>query len=681
MAVEPGTIFAGYLIRRRIGAGGMGAVYLAGHPRLPMDIALKILDPDLGRDSDARARFHREAEIAARLRHPNIVQVYDRGSEGEHLWIAMDYIDGPDAGQLLRTGPLDPHATVDLIAQAARALDYAHRNGVLHRDIKPANLLVASNGEPRNHLYLTDFGIARSLDDTATLTTSIRATLAYAPPELLAGEPLDQRADVYSLGGTLYHLLTGALPYPRNNLAAVMHAHLQEPPPRPSALRPYLPTALDEVIAIALAKDRTLRFPTCTALADAARSVLRPPPPVDEIRGSPHPLTPPPSSITPPPGYVAAPPTEITPPPGYSAAPPTRITPPPIHLTEPPPRSVFTRRRLLTGAGVAAPVVAAAVGIPLLVRASRDDPPDTRYGVSGDALLSDGATKLRSVAFHPGGSIIATGSMDGSVQLWDSFTRATVGAPLTGHSGTVASVAFDSEGATLVSAGADAALRVWNTRTRKQIGLTLTSHTASLTAAAFVPGRSVVATAGSDTTVLLWDTGTGGRIGEPITGNRAGITALAVSPDGATLATASRDGATRLWNIQSGKQIGTIGDSSAAVYTVAFDRTGSLLAVGGSENATQMFRTDTRTPDGDPYLGKWSVSCVAFSPTDDIFAAVDDLGSLQLWSHRTRTRLGDPMKGHDSAITSICFSPDGATLASVAADTSLCLWNIRHRLQ
>ncbi|MBL1074032.1 protein kinase [Nocardia sp. 2] len=270
--VEPGTVFAGYIVHRRIGAGGMGTVYLARHPRLPIDVALKVLDPALGRTPQDRARFEREADIAARMRHPHIVPVHDRGAEGDYLWIAMDYVDGCDAAQLLERGPLPPAVAIDIVAQAADALDHAHTHRVLHRDIKPANLLIATVNH-RKHVYLSDFGISRLMDDTAS-ATAVRASFAYAAPELLTGDPVDERADLYSLGATLYHLLTGRVPFPRRSLAAVMHAHLNETPPPLADHRPDLPATLDEVLHRALSKAPGERFPSGRALAVAARKAL-----------------------------------------------------------------------------------------------------------------------------------------------------------------------------------------------------------------------------------------------------------------------------------------------------------------------------------------------------------------------------------------------------------------------
>jgi serine/threonine-protein kinase len=269
-------MFAGFTIDRVLGAGGMGTVYLARHPRLERHVALKILNDAFAVDPATRAAFDREAALAARLDHPNIVTVHDRsGPEDPALWLSMRYIPGGDANTLLAATPtgIPVEQAVDLIADAAAALDHAHSHGVLHRDVKPANLLIES--DPRHGLraLLTDFGIARTLDDTVTLS-SIAASFPYTAPERFQGLPADHRADVYSLGCTLYQLLTGEIPFPRPSQAAMMAAHLNDPPPAPSRIRAGLPAGLDAVITTALAKTPADRYPTCNDLAAAAAHAL-----------------------------------------------------------------------------------------------------------------------------------------------------------------------------------------------------------------------------------------------------------------------------------------------------------------------------------------------------------------------------------------------------------------------
>ncbi|MEC3917975.1 serine/threonine-protein kinase [Nocardia sp. CDC160] len=279
--LAPGEVVAGYRIERVLGVGRMGTVYLARHPRLPRRDALKILTPAFGADEALEARFRREAELAGRLDHPNIVAIYDHGSDGEKLWIAMQFVDGQDAAELLGTGhdKLTPERAVTIVAGAAHGLDEAHRVGLVHRDVKPANILIEYRPDGTDRALVADFGIARPTADSAEITAadSVRATLAYAAPEQIRGDALDHRADVYALGCTLYHLLTGTVPFPRESPAAVMHAQLTAPPPRPSRTDPAIPGALDAVVARAMAKDPNQRYQSCGELAKAATAALRTP--------------------------------------------------------------------------------------------------------------------------------------------------------------------------------------------------------------------------------------------------------------------------------------------------------------------------------------------------------------------------------------------------------------------
>ena len=257
----------------------MGPVHLAHHPHLPRLVALKLLNPALTDNEDVRARFLREADVVARLEHNNIVTVHDRGTHDDQLWIAMQYIEGADAAEPLRNGPMQPDRAVRIVGETADALDYAHELGVLHRDVKPANILLARprGGKPERVL-LADFGIAKALDETGGLTRTgtLLASLQYAPPEQLdATTTLDFRVDVYSLGVTLFHLLTGTLPYPGTTAAQLIHGHLSLPIPRASLHVPgQVPPGLDAVIERAMAKNRNDRYGSCGELARDARLAL-----------------------------------------------------------------------------------------------------------------------------------------------------------------------------------------------------------------------------------------------------------------------------------------------------------------------------------------------------------------------------------------------------------------------
>jgi serine/threonine protein kinase, bacterial len=268
---DAGTIFAGYTIVRRLGSGGMGEVYLARHPRLPREDALKVLRPEVSADGEYRERFHREADIAATLFHPHIVGVHDRGEFERQLWISMDYVDGTDAGGLQHDRYPEgmPAAEVaEIVAAVADALDYAHQRNLLHRDVKPANILVA---KADRRILLADFGIARWVDDPSGLTATNMTvgTVSYAAPEQLMGEQLDGRADQYALAATAYHLLTGSPPFHHSNPAVVISQHLSATPPVIGDRRPDL-AALDPVLVKALAKNPDDRFERC---ADFARAL------------------------------------------------------------------------------------------------------------------------------------------------------------------------------------------------------------------------------------------------------------------------------------------------------------------------------------------------------------------------------------------------------------------------
>lgn len=284
-----GDSFAGYLVEGVLGQGGMGTVYRARHPRLPRLVALKLLHRAVSEDEELRRRFELEANVVARLDHPGIVGIYDRGTQDGHLWISMQYIAGTDAARVdPRTAP--PGHVVQIIADTADALDYAHGRGVLHRDIKPANILLSEQTSGRGpRAVLTDFGIARLLDaDTKlTATGTFTATLAYASPEQLSGEQVDHRADQYSLACTLFTLLAGQTPYPATNPGQIVAGHITKPVPRLSDRRPDLPASLDAVIGRAMAKPRHERFASCSEFAEATVAALSGRPAVLGSRTSP----------------------------------------------------------------------------------------------------------------------------------------------------------------------------------------------------------------------------------------------------------------------------------------------------------------------------------------------------------------------------------------------------------
>jgi len=337
MEFNAGDVVGGYTVVSVLGSGGMGTVYRATNPTLPRSDALKILSAEFSRDDQFRARFQREADVAATLDHPNIVAVYTRGEFNGQLWIAMQYVPGSDADRELKAGTMTPQRAAHVITEVAKALDYAHRRGIMHRDVKPANFLIspAEHDSDDERVFLADFGIARALDDAAHLTTdgTVMASVAYAAPEVLTGIGVDRRADIYSLGCSLFRMLTNKGPYSGlpGGLAAMAAAHMTAPPPRVTDLVPGLPRALDDVIARAMAKDPAQRYQTARELADAASAAI-----ADTTTAIPRSTLTQEWSTPPPMGAAPRPPTYNTPPAGVGAhSGPAAITYPTGHFSGP----------------------------------------------------------------------------------------------------------------------------------------------------------------------------------------------------------------------------------------------------------------------------------------------------------------------------------------------------------
>ncbi|WP_280415426.1 serine/threonine-protein kinase [Nocardia carnea] len=279
MALPPGAVIGGYRIERILGSGGMGSVYLGQHPSLPRQDAIKVLSEELTNDPEFRARFEREGSLAAGLDHPNIVPVYNRGEEHGLLWIAMKFVPGTDASEEAQRGPavMTVQRALRIISEVGKGLDYAHRRRLLHRDIKPANFLLSNSpDDDEERVLLTDFGVAKSVEDGQDLTATgkFMATIAYASPEQLLGQQIDYRSDIYSLGCSFYRLLTGQNPYPSTVPAMVMMGHLNETPPQISAVRRDLPPALDHVFAKVLAKNPAHRYGSCRDFVADAEAAL-----------------------------------------------------------------------------------------------------------------------------------------------------------------------------------------------------------------------------------------------------------------------------------------------------------------------------------------------------------------------------------------------------------------------
>lgn len=265
--LRPGAAFGPYQVIADIGQGGMGRVLRARHTTLQRDVALKVLAPQIAHDTYFAERFLKEARAAARINHPNIVQVYDFGEVGGRLYLAMEFVEGRTLGAILRErGPFGEAEAMNIGAQVCAALHVAHEAGLVHRDLKPENLMLTTLGVVK----IVDLGLARMSDDDGSRTTTgfSAGTPHYMPPEQIeAKRDIDGRADIYSLAATLFHLATGRFPFPEASAAVIMSRHLNEDVPDARTVAPNLSTRFSSALAKALVRRREDRTPNALAFA------------------------------------------------------------------------------------------------------------------------------------------------------------------------------------------------------------------------------------------------------------------------------------------------------------------------------------------------------------------------------------------------------------------------------
>jgi serine/threonine kinase PknH len=261
-----------YRLRRLLGRGSMGEVYEAEDTVKDRVVALKLISAEVSSDPVFRERMQREAHTAGRLQEPHVVPIHDYGEIDGQLYIDMPFIEGTDLDTLLkRFGPLTPPRAVAIMRQVAAALDAAHAAGVMHRDVKPANVLITGD----DFAYLVGFGIAAAVTEQhLTQTAAAVGTWKYMAPERFGTEEVTYRADIYALACVLHECLTGAPPHPADSVSGVITAHLMQPTPRPSVMRPGIPASFDEVISRGMAKVPEDRYATAGDLAAAARNAL-----------------------------------------------------------------------------------------------------------------------------------------------------------------------------------------------------------------------------------------------------------------------------------------------------------------------------------------------------------------------------------------------------------------------
>jgi Protein kinase domain len=269
VVVGEGTVLGGYVLEEEIGSGASSVVFRARHRRLGRSAAVKVLAAP--RDGVWRERFLKESRVAASIDHPNVIPVYDAGEDGSTLYIVMRLVEGTDLRALVAEGPLPLGLTVKVVAQIAAALDAAHARGLVHRDVKPANILI----EAGDHVYLSDFGVAKDGDAGFTRTGGFVGSVEYSAPEQIEGRVQDGRSDLYSLACVAYECLAGAPPFHRPSEVAVLHAHLHDPAPDVRTGRPELPEQVADVLRRGLSRKPDERFQDGASFAAALERAAR----------------------------------------------------------------------------------------------------------------------------------------------------------------------------------------------------------------------------------------------------------------------------------------------------------------------------------------------------------------------------------------------------------------------
>jgi serine/threonine protein kinase len=548
--------FGRYRTRRFLGAGGMGAVFLADDPELGRLVAVKV--PQFARrpddQLDGRKRFLREARAAAAVRHPRVCPIYDVGEQDGVPYVVMAFIEGCSlAERLKRDGRFpDPQAAVALVVQVAEGLAAVHEAGLIHRDLKPANVLLDASG----CAFLSDFGLARRLDavDVLTAPGELVGTVSYMAPEQAdtSGRfgPVTPRTDVYSLGTVLFQMLTGVLPFKAESNTALLYQIAHGIQPSPRQLRPDLDPALEKMVMKAMARQPKKRYADGRDFATALAGYLRQP---------------------------------------------TQST---VRLLSRRTRN-GNRRFWWVSAGAVAIVVLLSL-LPFFFRDDNDELPvrpsplssvadPRRHAGNGEPTIrispQPGVSVIEghanAVAFSPSGKLLAIGGDDRSVRIWDVATgKRQQRIP---HDTEVKSLSFSPDEKTLAWGGADRAVTLWDLakETKRTIAVGGPATTVWIR---FAPDSNSMVTVGyGQQAAILWDIGSGKRLVGLEDGHTDFVNAAAFSPDSSKVATVSDDRTVRLWDAKTGKPGAPLKAHDRPVFCVAFSPNGERLATGSGD--------------------------------------------------------------------------------------------------
>jgi serine/threonine-protein kinase len=614
--LAPGQVVAGYRLEEQIGAGGMAVVFRAFDDRLGRRVALKILAPAFGADVTFRQRFVRESRAAAAVDDPHIVPVYEAGEADGLLYIAMRLVPGGDVRTLLATeGPLPPVRVAAVISPVASALDAAHAAGLVHRDVKPANMLLDVRPDRPDHVYLSDFGLSKGAMGAAGLTGlgQFLGTPSYISPEQIQGGDVDGRADQYALACAAYELLIGTPPFARDQPAAVIWAHMSEPPPSLSERRAGLPRQVDAVFAQAMAKRQEDRFDRCKDFAEALRSALG----IAAYSSGPQaiPVTLPPMTLEPtvavarlgasfePPGSPAGDQVlggiEVS---GVAVSPDGTT----VALGSMAGRAglcAITGELLEDLTGHVAGAVTAVSYRPdgaLAAFAGTDGTTllwDARAARPAGTLRNPGGSGIGALAFGPSGAQLAVGDDHGAVHLWDVAGQ-RVTATLTDLRGVgVLDLEFSPDGTALAVGDASGVCFLWDLRYRRLATVLNHFGHGEVFCVAWTADGSVLAAGDGSGRICLWDPYASALVSVLSRRRRAeAVFDIAFGPRDLQLAAGYLAGGVTIWHPESGRPLTSLGARDpGAVLAVSFSPDGFALATGSSDGAAWLWDVATRT--------------------------------------------------------------------------------------
>ena len=701
-------VVPGYTILAKVGQGGMGQVFKAKQDRLDRLVALKIIRQEcISQDPHALRRFQQEAKAAAQLSHPNIIVVYDFNQVESTYYIAMEFVEGVDLHQLVRDcGPLPVSLACHFVRQVALGLQHAHKHGMVHRDIKPSNLLLAlpsmdvgvsgfktlpavvhrrrnsvhdsaagsslSLRLPTEHLRegvvkILDMGmalIAHQPSDPDSPRWTRHGTILgtpdfLAPEQALDARQVDIRADLYSLGCTLYYLIVGRPPFGEYPLVRKLMMHQIAKPRSILELQPNGPRAVDQIINKLLAKLPEGRFQTPLELAEALAIHSQAEPALAPERQPPSKLPPKPS----PSGGEVSPRLREGEAPADPTKQPSPISIPPANEPAKPEGAQFK----WTG------------------REGPDQEAATKEA-KAVVLLKGHTAWVTALAFSPDRKTLASGAVHGSVRLWDlSGSKPCEKAILPSDPGEVHALAFDSSNRKLATGcgGLEGLVWLWDLAgmTPKKIA-TLQGHKAPVEALAFSRDNHLLASGGCDKTVILWElAATGPKEIASFKGHTENVKAVAFSPDGKTLVSASLDGTIRFWrrgSIWSKDQLAQVQGEGGPVYAIAFSLDGRHMAVGSLDQSVRILDSPNFRQKAilKGHLGV--VRQIQFSPDGKSLASICDGGRVICWNIFTGTKTHE-LQLPKGRICSVAFTLDSRYLATGASDGIVKILRIYER--